>query len=387
MKTALLVGANLRAMFWVARKLWQQSWSVDIVDFEPLPIQNSKYIRHYHKVEQTNNFSELTNKILTLAKNGKYNAIIPINDVGVLACNSVSDLLKQYTNVIIPSKNAVKYAQDKYKLLNLSLKHGFANPKTIYVETKEDLQNIIDKIPNSVIVAKSCCSKKINNETICSYSAFKTSNKTELLKRFDNANEFPIMIQQCISGTEIGYNFYAENGNVKTSYFDKFYRGSFGTESTSRQSLPFDNNLANKINALIKSIEWNGVGMFDIIISNTNVYILELNGRFWASVDLSGKIQSGLWEQYANYNLDTKLNIPKPTNKIITIVNATALLKNVVKNCFKLRNFKETILLLTDMLKAMFSRRFFIQEKFLCDFGFYAKLHFHYIQKLFNHDH
>ena len=88
-KSVLLVGANLRAMFFVARKLWQSEWVVDVVDFEPIPIQNSKYIRKYYKLEQDNNLDNLADKIIDVVKGVGHDVVIPINDVGVLVCNTI----------------------------------------------------------------------------------------------------------------------------------------------------------------------------------------------------------------------------------------------------------------------------------------------------------
>ena len=210
MRTALLVGANLRAMFFVAQKLWQSSWIVDVVDFEPIPIQDSKYIRDYYKLEQDNNLDSLVFKIEELVKHVGYNVVIPINDIGVLVCSMINNQYYNWNKVILPSNDVIEYSLNKYKLFELSLKCGFSDPETVYVQGREDLGNALERVPEGKIVAKSCYSKKLCSGVIKSYSVFLTENKKELLGRFCDDGEFPIMIQKYIKGSEIGYNFYAE---------------------------------------------------------------------------------------------------------------------------------------------------------------------------------
>ena len=384
-KSVLLVGANLRAMFFVARKLWQSEWVVDVVDFEPIPIQNSKYIRKYYKLEQDNNLDNLADKIIDVVKGVGYDVVIPINDVGVLVCNTFNDKFKDYSKIILPNNEIVEYSRNKYKLFELSIKCGFSNPETIYVQDKEKLVDILENIPNGSIVAKSCSSKKVCDGTIKSYSVYKTEDKRDLIDRFCDETEFPIMIQKYVQGTEIGYNFYAEDGIVKTSYFDRFFRGNFGEECMSRQSIDFDNELAHKLNALIEKIEWDGVGMFDLILHDDEVFILELNGRFWASVDLSEKINSGIWELYSNKYLKTNLIVPTRSNNIVTIINAISVNKKIIRNIIGFKGLMEDLRLIYDILRSVFSRNYYIQECLWANSKFYRKLFLHYLKKIFVH--
>lgn len=385
-KSVLLVGANLRAMFFVARKLWQSKWYVDVVDFEPIPIQNSKYIRKYYKLAQDNSLNNLVDKIIDIIKNIDYEVVIPINDVGILICNEFNAKFQDYSRIILPKSESVEYSRNKYKLFELSLKCGFSNPETIYVQNKAKLVDVLDTISNGSIVAKSCSSKRVCDGIIKSYSVFKTDDKREIIDRFCDEAEFPIMIQKYVQGTEIGYNFYAEAGIVKASYFDRFFRGNFGEECMSRQSIGFDSELAKKLNALIEKIGWDGVGMFDLILHDDDVFILELNGRFWASVDLSEKINSGIWELYSNKYLKTNLIVPIRSNAIVTLVNAISVNKKIIRNIVGFKGFGENLHLIYDIIRSMFSRNYYIQECLLSDSKFYRKLFLHYLKKIFIHD-
>ena len=85
-KSILLIGANFRAMFFVAQKLHQLGYIIDVVDFEEIPLGSSKYIRHYECVQNKNYVSALKEAVFALLNNSYYEAIIPINDLGLMLC-------------------------------------------------------------------------------------------------------------------------------------------------------------------------------------------------------------------------------------------------------------------------------------------------------------
>jgi hypothetical protein len=94
------------------------------------------------------------------------------------------------------------------------------------------------------------------------------------------------MVQEEIEGVEIGYNFLAENGKTLVSYFDRHVSGAFGSESCEREIIEEIPLVKKKMDHLIQEIGWNGLGMFDMILCNGQPFVLELNGRLWASAKL-----------------------------------------------------------------------------------------------------
>lgn len=385
MNNILLIGANLRAMFYVAKHLYEAGYVVDVVDFEPIPIEKSKYIHTYYRIQQDNNIEHLYEEIIRVLQHNTYQAVIPINDVGVLVCNTFYDNIQQYASIIIPGKESMAYAYNKYKLLQLSVECGFSDPHTLFIDSCSMLENRIKDISDGTIIAKSCSSKKVDNGTIKSYSVFKTDNKYDLLDRYTDNAEYPIMIQNCIIGEEIGYNFYAENGEVKTAYFDAFLRGNFGEECIARRTIPYNSALAHKLNNIIKRINWSGVGMFDIIVNQDQAYILELNGRFWASVDLSDRVEANIWEYYANYYLNKNYPHINPEYNEVTMINITAANKKILRDLINFHITKDTFILISDILKTLFCNDYFIQEHILEDNSFYRALLISYIRKIFSH--
>ena len=379
----LLFGANYRAMFYVARKLYMDKYIVDVIDWEDIPIEYSKYINRYYRIDSanTNNARTLLIKILA---NHKYKAVIPINDVGVLMCRMFFEDISAFSPIIMSNTDSLVYAYNKYELYKRSIECGFGEYLVALVKDKDELTQKINVVDTNSVVIKSCCSKKIVDSQIKTYSVYKNCSKSELLNRFTDESEYPLMIQKCINGQEIGFNFIAIEGEIKAYYIDEFHCGSFGTECVSRKSKDDIPQLYDKIEKLVKSIKWNGLGMFDIIVEDENFYILELNGRFWASIDLSDIVESGIWETYKSTfvsdSIFTQKNYPKRESSVL--INLQSAIKKILKDLKYPNHWKDSIKILSTVTKSIFSKRYFLQEHLWEDKSFYFHLLIHYIKRI-----
>ena len=377
MNKILLIGANLRATLFVAKNLYKNGYIIDVVDFEDIPLKKLKYINTYFKIDETNNPVFLQNQIIKIISSAQYKCIIPINDVGILICHKYFEQIENYCKIIMPNKEEIKFTIDKFNIIKKSLEFGFNYLKTLYISSYEEL---IIKIPNVdyfPVVVRSNSSKKIINNEIKSFSAFLATNKDELLNRI-NYEYFPIIIQNQINTEEIGFNFLAVKGEIIISYFDKKILGNFGEECISRQVINRNIELENKFKDLIKSISYNGVGMFDVFQENNNYYILELNGRFWASIDLSEKAKTNLMQSYIEYFIKGNENICKSDGnyKIITNVNLFALIKSIIQKDLKIKSLKL-------LVKSLFNKNYYIQENIIRDFRFYCCMCLNKLKKNF----
>ena len=378
-KSILLIGANFRAMFFVAQKLHQLGYIIDVVDFEEIPLGSSKYIRHYECVQNKNCVSALKEAVFALLNNSCYKAIIPINDLGLMLCKECYTELSNKSKVIMPQLNVIDFAFDKYKLISFSKEYGFEDANIKLLAHKSDFSGYESNGIRKIIKATN--SKRFVDDKILSYSTF-SSDKTEELKNHFNYTDYPILIQDFINGEELGFNFYARNGEIVCSYFDRNVVNNFGEQSIIRRTAVADKGIETKLINLVRAIGWNGVGMFDLIVKDGEPYILELNGRFWASIDLSDKIGCGIWEEYAQDNLGVNLNDKiKTTKKATTTINFFAATKEILSSILHFKIEKKTFILIGYILKSFVSPRTYIQEKLLCDYKFYLNWICSYIKK------
>ena len=81
----LLFGANYRAMFYVARKLYHSKYKIDVIDWENIPIEYSKYINKYYRIDGRD-INKARTLLIDILAHQKYKTVIPINDVGILMC-------------------------------------------------------------------------------------------------------------------------------------------------------------------------------------------------------------------------------------------------------------------------------------------------------------
>lgn len=379
----LLFGANYRAMFYVARKLYHIKYKIDVIDWENIPIEYSKYINKYYRIDGRD-INKARTLLIDILAHQKYKTVIPINDVGILMCKMFSADISAFSSIIMSNINSLVYAYNKYELYKKSIQCGFGEYLVALVKDKDELTHKINEVNLNAVVLKSCCSKKIFDSQIKTYSVYKSCSKSEILNRFTDESEFPLMIQKCVKGQEIGFNFIALDGEIKAYYIDEFHCGSFGTECVSRKSKSDIPQLYNKIERLVKSIKWNGLGMFDIIVNGEDFYILELNGRFWASIDLSDNVGSGIWEAYesmfvCNSSLTQKSNIKRDG---IVLINLQSSIKKILKDITHTNHWKESFKILSTITKSIFSKRYFLQEHLWEDKSFYFHLLIHHIKRI-----
>lgn len=368
----LLIGANFRATFYVARKLLEQNYIVDLIGNENIPFEKSTYINSYYYINSLQGDTFFKKELISIISEKKYEYLIPINDLGVLICKNNYHEIQKHVPIIMSNLTSQEFAYDKYKLALLSNNVNLGNTNSILINSQEQLLKHINTISKFPIIAKSCNSKKVIENQVESYCVFKALSTQELISRFTNANEFPILLQDFIQGEEYGFNFIAKNGEIQSFYFDKPYLSTFGTESIARQYVKMAPIDVEKIKMLVKIINWDGIGMFDIIVKQGKTYIIELNSRFWASIDLCEKTHSNLWYLYSqNYLMHTANDSSNKQKENVVLINLLSATKTIINDIKNVNINKLDIKIILCIIKSFFSANFFIQENILKNFRFY----------------
>ena len=280
----LLIGDNFRLTIEFSNILRKNGFRVHVAGWLDLSLQKSKHIEKYYSWDIMKSVKEYINKLRHIIKENNYTYVIPVNDGALDVCRIASHDIRKYSELLgLPDSEQYMYSNNRF-ILNKKLQEmSFPAPASFIIKSIDEFSKTNTAFP---CIAKPVSSWKIFNDALYFLLVIKINSRDEINKIEENITKSEIIIQEYISGEEIGYNFFAINGEVIQSYFDKQIHGFIGFESSYRKIIPADKTLEEQAKRLIKEIKWTGLGMFDIRVNETGGYIIELNGRPWTSIAL-----------------------------------------------------------------------------------------------------
>jgi predicted ATP-grasp superfamily ATP-dependent carboligase len=102
---------------------------------------------------------------------------------------------------------------------------------------------------------------------------------------------YPLLLQERIVGPGVGVFILLWNGEVKAAFSHRRIREKppSGGVSVYRESIPLDPELLARSHALLERFGWNGVAMIEYKLDERTgaPYLMEINGRFWGSLQLA----------------------------------------------------------------------------------------------------
>jgi protein-tyrosine-phosphatase len=232
--------------------------------------------------------------------------VLPINDLAVEFLNRYKADLEKFCIVGgINDGDTIRYSQNKYELWKICKEIGINVAATTYISSLQEFEQVKNnlKLP---LIAKPVSSRKIVGNRIYSFTVRRFS-EVEPLEDFirERISSIPIMLQELVNGFGIGFNFLAKDGQVIAFYMhERINEPAGGGESSYRKTIVEDKyGIIEKSIQLISHIKWNGVGMIEYKVSDGKAYIIELNGRFWGSIELGifAGIEIPYWQVLYNY--------------------------------------------------------------------------------------
>lgn len=285
----LLLGCSTKAGYFVAKHFYENGFIVDVINWVDLPNKHSKFVRNYFLIPSPEKnlqaaLTAITNKLASTT----YCAMVPIHDAALEIARNFRQTFETHCKLIgLNDDSAYAYAHNKFHLLREAEQLGIACPKTTLITSLDDLALALPKIKYPCIV-KPVSSAILANQQLYTFSVKKVLTPLELedtcRELIENA---PIMLQEVIEGYGIGYNFFAIKGEVQCAYIHKRITEHAGISSYRETLTPNHFNTEKQINSLLLKSGWTGIGMVEFKVWNDVPYLMEFNGRFFGSVELS----------------------------------------------------------------------------------------------------
>ncbi len=247
---------------------------------------------------------EFITRLADTIKNQGIQYLLPMTDITAEVTLKNKSMLGE-VSILLPDAQAYLSVSDKYELLEMSLNMGIPVPETLFFKNLTDLKHNIDSIiypvvikPNRSIVTSGGQSRK----TSVRYAM----NMRELLgviEEFSSIKEAKFLVQKYVEGHGEGLFVLCKDGVIMQYFSHKRLRekppsGGVSVLSESIETREENLETAKKI---LGPLKWNGVAMVEFkVTKNNQPYLMEVNGRFWGSLQLA--IDSGVNFPFLLYN-------------------------------------------------------------------------------------
>ena len=227
--------------------------------------------------------------INTLTREIEFALVLPVTEV-------TSQLLlmneKRLPNVRLAfaSYDNVMQIADKGNLVKLAQQLGMPVPKSEWYAYWSELDNSLISYP---CVIKPCLSKIYTDKGWVSTAVSILHNDADLKKALAKSpylHNSPFMIQEFIPGSGAGIFCLFKHGDPVIFFAHNRLREkppSGGVSVLSESVLP-NPDLQNQAKRLLSEANWHGVAMIEFrIAEDGTAYLMEVNTRFWGSLQLS----------------------------------------------------------------------------------------------------
>ena len=215
--------------------------------------------------------------------------IIPVTDWTLGPLSAQRERFSEICRITMPSREAIEYASDKYRTIQLAEKMGISVPKTVLVKSIEDLPRRRDG-PFPVVVKDRFSVRWANDKAVFgsvsyAYSAVELEKKVE--ERVAIAGD--VLVQEFSSGAGIGFSCFMAAGKAFLPFQWQRVRevDPRGSASSARKSVALDPSLASVSVQLIREMGFEGIAMVEYKQARDGALVLmEINGRPWGSIGL-----------------------------------------------------------------------------------------------------
>ncbi len=299
MKRVFVTDGEERASLAIVRSLGAQGYEVFVGSNSGRSLAGaSRYCRSDFQLPSVlEKPDQFISELSRLLDNQAISILIPVSEGSLRA---VLPRRNQFSGVTIPfpENEAFEKVSDKEILLRRGKDLGLAVPEQWSCDSHREIDTVISSVnryPAVLKPARSVGGEEGSQQKFgVSYAADADDLKDQLTSADSRA--FPILVQEKISGHGAGI-FLLRRSGVTHAFFAHeriLEKPPSGGVSVLRHSTDTDPELLRQAEALLDGFDWDGVAMveFKVDTSSGISYLMEVNGRFWGSLQLA--IDSGV---------------------------------------------------------------------------------------------
>ncbi len=293
MMRVLVLDADQRNALAIVRSLGRHGITILTADSGRYSLAgSSRYTSKHLQLPSTYNSAEQFIIVLTqLVEQEAIDILLPLSDVTIPIILKARERLGK-VKIPLPDKVAYEQMTDKYQLFQRAQEMGLSIPKTYFVNNRDELIAILNKIEFPVVIKPSRSRVLIAN-TWHHTSVTYARSKDELLVVVQNYRwfpQYPLLLQEFIQGHGCGISTLYDQGSAIGWFQHKRVREKppDGGVSVLCESEVVDPAMQAIAERLLNAVAWHGVAMVEFKrTAEGKSYLVEINGRFWGSLQLA----------------------------------------------------------------------------------------------------
>jgi len=226
------------------------------------------------------------------------NVIFPMTEQSVYCLSDARERLGKNVILACAPSDMMEAISNKYKLFQLAERLGVGIPETIYVTDSDDFLRKRTRISEYPVVVKPAFSKIKDGDRIISAGVMYAADQDELCRLYETRQvlRYPSLIQELIvgEGTGLFTLFDHDRHLVLFSHRRLLEKPPSGGVSVLSESVSLDYEMVDAAGKLLSEVGWEGIAMveFKRDIRDGRAKLMEINGRFWGSLQLA--VSSGV---------------------------------------------------------------------------------------------
>lgn len=231
--------------------------------------------------------------VISLTHGIEADLVIPVTEASLRALLPERGSLAP-AELPFPSAETFCRVSDKETLREVAERLGIRTPRQVSIPAAEALSGESGRLPSFPLVLKPTRSVVPTGDggqqkVGVSYAA----DPRELAARLAAypSQAFPLQLQERIVGPGLGVFLLRWEGKILAAFSHRRIREKppSGGVSVYRESVPVDPELLAASTRLLESFDWQGVAMveFKRDTGSGQTYLMEVNGRFWGSLQLA----------------------------------------------------------------------------------------------------
>ncbi|MBT8489183.1 MAG: ATP-grasp domain-containing protein, partial [Gemmatimonadetes bacterium] len=297
MRRILVTDAEQRSTLAVVRSLGRAGFHVEVCSTLEAPLAGaSRFTRAVHRVsDPVGDSRALVGDLTRLVDEQTIEILIPMTDATAAVA---LQLRQQRPDLLIPfpASEVWHEVSNKRRLFEVAEGLGIPVPRQHVVESKRaDFSPAFDlaRDVGFPVILKPHRSAVATPARVLKLGVEVAADREDLERRLRGYAEeaFPILIQERIQGPGLGGFFLAMDGEILHGFAHQRLREKppTGGVSVLRKSVPLRDDVRRHSEALLDHFEWSGVAMveFKEDAATGEIYLMEINGRFWGSLQLA----------------------------------------------------------------------------------------------------
>jgi predicted ATP-grasp superfamily ATP-dependent carboligase len=232
------------------------------------------------------------NDVTDFVRKNAIDLVIPITDAALQVLLAAAERLAP---AIIPFGPATAHCalSDKRRLMEEAPRFSIDVPAQRCIERRAELIPAVRSALRFPVVLKPSSSVRVHEGEFRKGNAVYAENEAALERhaaRFDDA-AYPLLAQERIVGEALGVFLLMWNGRAIARFAHRRLRERppSGGEMVLAESAALDLDLADRCESLLRAANWQGPAMVEFKIDQRTgtPYLMEVNARFWGSLQLA----------------------------------------------------------------------------------------------------